>query len=77
MQTNCLSVVALMVGLSTSFFSLIEIKISRPYKDLKRGSLLPTEYEGQLMERYETVLKSVSLGVCLLAAGLFFWRMSG
>jgi hypothetical protein len=76
-QTNRLSVEVLMVGLSTSFFSLIEIKISRPYKDLKRGSRSLTEDERQLVERYENVLKSVSLGVCLLGAALIFWRLTG
>jgi hypothetical protein len=77
MQTNRLSIEVLMVGLSMSLLSLIEIKISRPYKDLKRVSGYPTEDERQLIERYETILKSVSLGVCLLGAGLLLWRMTG
>lgn len=77
MQTNRFSLGMLIVALSTAFFSLIEIKISRPYKDLKRDSRDPTPYEVQLMERYETVLKSVSLGVCLLGAGFLLWRISG
>jgi hypothetical protein len=75
MQTNRLNIEVLIVGVSTSLFSLIEIKISRPYKELKRGSRLLTEYEAQLMERYEIVLKSVSIGVCLLGVGLLYWRM--
>ena len=77
MQTNRLNIEVLMVGVSTSLFSLIEIKISRPYKELKRGSRLLTEYEAQLLERYEIVLKSISIGVCLLGVGLVYWRMIG
>ena len=77
MQTNRLSLEALMMGLSMALFSLIEIKISRPYKDLKRALGSLTDDELQLMGRYETVLKSVSLGVCLLGAGLIIWRLPG
>jgi hypothetical protein len=77
MQTNRLSLEAVMVGLSMSLFSLIEIKISRPYKDLKRASRDLTEDERELIKKYETILKSVSLGVCLLGAGLLLWRMTG
>ena len=77
MQTNRLSLEALMMGLSMALFSLIEIKISRPYKDLKRALGALTDDELQLMGRYETVLKSVSLGVCLLGAGLIIWRLPG
>jgi hypothetical protein len=77
MQTNRLNIEVLIVGVSTSLFSLIEIKISRPYKELKRRSGLLTEYEAQLMERYEIVLKSVSIGVCLLGVGLVYWRIIG
>jgi len=77
MQTNRLSVGVLIVGCSTSLFSLIEIKISRPYKELKRGSHLLSGYEAQLIERYEIILKSVSIGVCLLGVGLVYWRLIG
>jgi hypothetical protein len=73
MQTNRLSLAALAVGVSACLFSLIEIKASRPYKGLKSRSGALGEEERRLLERYETILKSVSLGVCLLAAGLLLW----
>jgi hypothetical protein len=77
MQTNRLSLEALAVGVSASLFSLIEIKASRPYKDLKRRPGPLGGDESVRMKRYETILKSVSLGVCLLAAGLLVRRLSG
>lgn len=77
MQTNRLSIEVLIVGCSTSLFSLIEIKTSRPYKELKRGSHLLSGYEARLMERYEIILKSISIGVCLLGVGLVYWRLIG
>jgi hypothetical protein len=73
MQTNRLSFTVLTVGISACLFSLIEIKASRPYKGLKSRSGALGEEERRLLERYETILKSVSLGVCLLAAGLLLW----
>ncbi len=77
MQTNRISIEALLLATSMAFFSIIEIKASRPYRDLKR-SLHPLRDEEQsLMIRYEVILKSVSLGVILLSGGLLLWRMIG
>jgi len=75
MQTNRLSLPALLLAAAMGLFSLIEIKASRPYKELKRR---PQHDEaGQaLMERYEMLLKCVSLGVIALAAGLLLWRIT-
>jgi hypothetical protein len=57
------------------FFSLVEIKASRPYKDLKlRLNVLLSE-EKMLMKQYETILKSISLGVIFLGGGLLVWRL--
>lgn len=75
MQTNRISPEALLLGLSMALFSLIEIKSSRPYKDLKRHSLGVSDEERIQMERYEVILKSVSLGVILLGVGLVVWRL--
>lgn len=76
MQTNRLGPAALAVAASASLFSLVEIKASRPYKELKRRPALGPDEAGR-MQRYETILKSVSLGVCALAAGVLWQRLSG
>lgn len=75
MQTNKMSVEALILAISMALFSLVEIKASRPYKDLKQRSNGLKEEEKSLMVRYETILKSISLGVILLGAGLLIWRI--
>jgi hypothetical protein len=74
-QTNRISPEALILGLSMALFSFIEIKSSRPYKDLKRHSLDLSNGEKIQMARYEVILKSVSLGVILLGVGLVIWRL--
>jgi hypothetical protein len=77
MQTNTISISALIVALSMALAATIEIKASRPYKELKRrGSQLSRE-EQVLRERYETLLKCVSLGVLLLGVGLLLARVIG
>lgn len=75
MQTNRLGIEVLMIGTSAFLFSLIEIKASRPYKELKQRADAAHEEEMRPVKRYETILKSVSLGVCLLAGGLLLWRV--
>jgi len=77
MQTNRISLPALILALAMALFSLIEIKASRPYKELKRQWPYLTAEEETLLERYETLLKCVSLGVLLLGAGLLLWRATG
>lgn len=76
MQTNSISVAALALAASMAFFSLIEIKASRPYRALKRRSNALDEDEKALMIRFEIILQSVSIGVILLGAGLLVWRMT-
>lgn len=76
MQTNAVSPAACVVGLSMAFFSLIEIKASRPYKDLKRRAGPAGADYGSTLAGYEIILKCVSLGVMLLATGLLIWRLS-
>ena len=77
MQTNSISLPALILAISMGFFSSIEIKASRPYKQLKRRASELTGEEWALVERYETLLKCISLGVILLGGGLLFWRAAG
>ena len=75
MQTNSISPAVLPVGMAAFLFSLIEIKASRPYKDLRRRKSTLSEQEKQIMTRYELILKCISLGVCFMAAGLLGWRL--
>lgn len=76
MQTNTISPAALTVAMSMALIATLEIKASRPYKELKRrGPRLGAE-EQALVRRYETLLKCVSLGVILLGAGLLLARVA-
>jgi hypothetical protein len=77
MQTNRISVAALILALSMALFSAIEIKASRPYKELKRRRQNLNSGEEALLQRYETLLKCISLGVILLGGGLLLWRIAG
>ena len=76
MQTNKMSIEALILAISMALFSLVEIKASRPYKDFKQRPDVLKEEEKSLMVRYEAILKSISLGVILLGAGLLIWRIA-
>jgi hypothetical protein len=74
MQTNRISLEAFFLAFSMALFSRVEIKASRPYKDLKRRLHGLQDEEKSLMIRYETILKSISLGVIFLGGGLLIWR---
>ena len=75
MQTNKISMAALILAASTALFSHVEIKASRPYKDLKRYSPSIRDEEKRQVKRYEMILKSISLGVIFLGIGLLIWRV--
>lgn len=77
MQTNSISLPALILSVSMALFSFIEIKASRPYKELKRQGRNLSSEEQALIQRYETLLKCISLGVILLGGGLLLWRAVG
>jgi hypothetical protein len=77
MQTNSISASAFILASSMGLFSTIEIKASRPYKELKRRWPELSDAERSLLARYETLLKCVSLGVILLGGGLLLWRAAG
>ncbi len=76
MQTNGMSAEAFILAVSMALFSLVEIKTSRPYKDLKRRFNDLKEEEKSMMGRYEAILKSISLGVIFLGAGMLIWRIA-
>ncbi len=69
MQTGGLSLAALITAGGAGFFSLVEIRASRPYKDLVRGGENLTPDEKRTAARFEAILKAVSLGVILMGAG--------
>ncbi len=77
LQTNRLSLGVLVIAASMGLLSLVEIKASRPYKELKRRTVPGEEQEGDvpLAQRWESILKSISIGVMLLGVGLLIWRL--
>jgi hypothetical protein len=77
LQTNAVSAAALLLAAAMALLSLVEIKASRPYKDLKRAAASGADADHAQLERLEAILKSVSLGVILLGAGLLAWRLWG
>lgn len=77
MQTNGISLSASVLAASMGLFSLVEIKASRPYKELKRRGHELNSEERALLQRYETLLKCISLGVILLGIGLLLQRAAG
>jgi len=77
MQTNEIRPGILAVAAAMGLFSLVEIKASRPYKELKGRSDTLTHDEKMLIERYEAILKSISMGVVLLGTGMLIWRVAG
>lgn len=74
LQTNSISLAALIVAASMGLLSLVEIKASRPYKEMKRaGADAASPHARQL----EAILKCVSVGVILLGIGMACWRWLG
>ena len=75
MQTNRVSIAAILMAISMGLFSLVEIRASRPYKELKRSSPgFARDGEAMTVKGYERILKSISLGVIILGLGLLIWR---
>lgn len=75
MQTNSITLPSLILAASMALFSTVEIKASRPYKELRRKGADLTDGERATMGRYESILKGISLGVILLGCGLLLWRV--
>ncbi|MFO7460243.1 MAG: hypothetical protein R6X07_06415 [Desulfatiglandales bacterium] len=75
-QTNAVALPVLPVALSMALMSLVEIKASRPYKELRKHGSELGYADRALMARYETILKSISLGVIALGFGLLLFRLS-
>ena len=77
MQTNEIRPGVLAIAVAMGLFSLVEIKASRPYKALKSRFETLIQDEKFLMERYETILKCISLGVLFLGMGMLISRIAG
>jgi len=71
-QTNGLSAPSLVLATAMGLLSWVEINASRPYKEIKRSGC---EAHRPFQERYEEILKGISLGVMLLALGMMLWRL--
>jgi len=72
LQTNDISLAALVMALAMAMLSLVEIKASRPYKALKRGAGTRDAPEAAVLE---AVLKSLSFAVLALAAAMVVLRV--
>jgi hypothetical protein len=70
MQTNSIGVMPLSLSAITGLISYVEIKISRPYKELKRAS-----QDGHRMKRLEASLKIISLGTIAFATASIIYRL--
>jgi len=77
LQTNRVSAAALLVAASMGLLSLVEIKASRPYKQMKRASGNIGGIERAHIQQFESILKGLSLGVILLGAGMASLRWLG
>lgn len=77
LQTNDVSAAALLVAAAMGLLSLVEIKASRPYKEMKRSSVETSETDSARLQQFESILKSLSLGVILLGAGMASLRWLG
>lgn len=74
LQRNDIALPALLAALAAAMFSLVEIKASRRYKEMKcaaNGATTATRAS------LEAVLKAISAGVILLALALAAWRWNG
>ncbi len=72
MQTNHISIPAVIIASAMGLFSYVEINASRPYKSIKRSG---GDANRSFQIRYEKILKGISLGVVLLAIGMIVWRL--
>ena len=70
MQTNSIGTFPLAVSLITGLVSYIEIKLSRPYKELKRNAL-----DEDHAKKLESWLKITSLGTIVFAVMLILYRI--
>jgi hypothetical protein len=70
MQTNSIGFISIIVSLIAGLESYIEIKTSRPYKELRRNGR-----DKNRMKKLETRLKTVSLGTIVFTTILVVFRL--
>jgi hypothetical protein len=70
MQVNTISVLALTAACLTGFASYIEIRISRPYKQLKKANS-----NSDRTRRLENGLKAISVGTIIFALSVLAYRI--
>jgi hypothetical protein len=71
LQTNALSIPALLASLAAAMWSIVEIKASRRYKELARCA---DDSARAMRASLEGILKCISAGVLVLAGALAAWR---
>jgi hypothetical protein len=76
LQTNALSLPAVLLAIAMGLLSVVEIQASRPYKTLRRQAQL-SDAERSSMQRLERILQALSLGVILLGLALLAARWHG
>lgn len=69
MQTNSVSAIALAVSAATGFVSYLEIRMSRPYKELKKSG------ENEKAKRLENGLKVISVSTIAFALAMLAYRI--
>ena len=74
LQTNGISLAAVVMASAAALLSLVEIKASRPYKEAKRSG---DPASNPLLPCLEAILKCISGGVLLLGAALVALRWNG
>jgi len=70
MQTNSVNSLPLAVAIGTGLVSYLEIRMSRPYKELKRKA---SQHESA--KKLEKGLKVISLGTVTIALGFVIYRI--
>ena len=70
MQTNSISIIALTAAGLTGLASYAEIRMSRPYKQLKQSNS-----DSARTEKLERGLKAISLGTIAFAISMFVYRI--
>lgn len=71
LQTNAISAASLLVASAAALLALVEIRASRPYKELMRSGAGDTAHA----RRLEGILKSLSGGVIALGLGMMAFRL--
>ncbi len=75
LQANAVSVAALLVAAAMAFLSLVEIRASRPYKEVKRSIAAGAAADATHARHLEAILKALSGAVIVLGLGMLAFRL--